>query len=125
MNTLDEALKRLNEYDWIVFTSVHGVRFFMKRMAGLNIPSSALSSSLAAIGTATASALERIVKKPELVPTEFLSWKIADGLGDVKGRRILLARADIASKKLPDLMRKLAELWLRRLWHIEPSSHPT
>jgi uroporphyrinogen III methyltransferase/synthase len=108
---LDEALERLNEYDWVIFTSVHGVRFFMKRMTELNIAPSALKKvMLAAIGPATASALERTVKKPELVPTEFLSWKIADGLGDVKGRRILLPRADIASKKLPDLLRKRGAL---------------
>jgi len=110
-DTLDKALERLNEYDWIVFTSVHGVRFFMKRMADLNIAPSALKQvMLAAIGLATASTLERTVKKPELVPTEFLSWKIVDGLGDVKGRRILLPRADIASKKLPDLLRKRGAL---------------
>jgi uroporphyrinogen III methyltransferase / synthase len=110
-DALDEALKRFDEYDWVVFTSVHGVRFFMKRMAELNIPLSALKQvMLAAIGPATASALESTVKKPELVPTEFLSWKIADSLGDVRGRRILLPRADIASKKLPDLLRERGAL---------------
>ena len=110
-DTLDEILERLNEYDWIVFTSVHGVRFFLKRMSDLKIAHSALKQvMLAAIGPATASALERTVKKPDLVPTEFLSWKIADGLGDVKGKRILLPRADIASKKLPDLLRERGAL---------------
>lgn len=110
-DALDEALERLNEYDWVVFTSVHGVRFFMECMADLNIAPSALKQvMLAAIGPATASELESAVKKPELVPTEFLSWNIADGLGDVKGRRILLPRADIASKKLPDLLRKRGAL---------------
>jgi uroporphyrinogen III methyltransferase/synthase len=106
-SALDEALKRLNEYDWVVFTSVHGVRFLMKRMADLNIaPSTLKRVKLAAIGPATASLLESAVKTPELVPTEFLSLKIADDLGDVKGKRILLPRADIASKGLPDLLRK-------------------
>jgi uroporphyrinogen-III synthase len=106
-DALDEALGRLGEYDWIVFTSVHGVRFFMKRMADLKIAPSALKQvMLAAIGPATASALERTVKRPEFVPDDYLSVKIADGLGDVKGRRILLPRADIASEKLPDLLRK-------------------
>jgi len=110
-DTLDEALERLNEYDWIIFTSIHGVRFFMKRLTDLNIAPSALNQvKLAAIGPATASALAFTVKKPELVPPEFLSWKIADGLGDVKGMRILLPRADIASKKLPDLLRRRGAL---------------
>lgn len=110
-DALDRALKNLNKYDWVVFTSVHGVRFLMKRIADLKIATSALNQvKLAAIGPATASALERTVKKPEFVPTEYLSWKIADGLVDLKGKRVLLPRANIASKKLPDLLRKRGAL---------------
>jgi uroporphyrinogen III methyltransferase/synthase len=105
-DALDQALRRLGEYHWVIFTSVHGVRFFMKRMAGLKISPTVMKEvMLAAIGPATASELERTVKKPEFVPNEYLSEKIADGLGNVKGRRILLPRADIASKNLPELLR--------------------
>jgi uroporphyrinogen III methyltransferase/synthase len=103
---LDQALQKLNEYDWVIFTSVHGVRFFMERMANLKIPLKAMKQvMLAAIGPATASELERAAKKPEFVPNEFLSENIVDGLGNVNGKRILLPRADIASKKLPQLLR--------------------
>jgi uroporphyrinogen-III synthase len=108
---LDRALARLGEYDWVVFTSVQGVHFLTKRLGDLKIPYSALEQvRLAAIGPATASALERTVKKPEFVPSEYLSWKIVDGLGDLKGQRVLLPRADIASKKLPDALRERGAL---------------
>lgn len=106
-DALDQALLRLSEYDWVIFTSVHGVRFFMKHLSDLKIPPTIMKRvMLAAIGPATASALERAAKKPEYVPSEFLSEKIVEGLGNVKGKRILLPRADIASKKLPELLRK-------------------
>jgi uroporphyrinogen-III synthase len=106
-DALDQALRRLGEYDWVIFTSVQGVRFVLKRMADLKIPTLTLKETmLAAIGPATASELQRTVKKPECIPNEYLSEKIADGLGDVKRKRILLPRADIASKQLPDLLRR-------------------
>jgi uroporphyrinogen-III synthase len=111
IEALDRALARLSEYDWIVFTSVQGVNFLTKRLADLKIPSTALKQvMLAAIGPATASALEQTIKKPEFVPSDYLSWKIVDGLGDLKGKRVLLPRADIASKKLPDALRERGAL---------------
>jgi uroporphyrinogen III methyltransferase/synthase len=61
---------------------------------------------VAAIGPATAAALVEVSGKLDYVPEEFLSEKIAQGLGDVKGKRILLPRADIASKRLPELLKK-------------------
>lgn len=108
---LDQALRRLSDYHWIIFTSVYGVRFLMKRLASTGISPTVLREVMvAAIGPATASELERATKKPEFVPNEFLSEKIADGLGNVRGKRILLPRADIASKKLPELLRRRGAL---------------
>ncbi len=108
---LDRAVRSLSEYDWVIFTSVHGVQFFMKRMAELKVaPETLKKVKTAAIGPATAAALERAVKKPDYIPNEYLSSKIAEGLGDVKEKRILLPRADIASKKLPVLLRERGAL---------------
>jgi uroporphyrinogen III methyltransferase/synthase len=103
---LDKSILRILQYDWVIFTSVHGVRFFSQRLQALGEPSDKLKKvKVAAIGPATATALEGLGKEPDYVPTQYLSEKIADGLGDVKGKRILLPRADIASKKLPELLR--------------------
>jgi len=102
----DKHLRRMDSYDWIVFTSVHGVRFFLKRMADLGIPDAQLRNrKVAAVGPATAEALQDAGKKPDYMPKEFLTEQIAVGLGDIRGKWILLPRADIASKKLPDVLR--------------------
>ena len=104
---LDRSIKRLSEYDWVIFTSVHGVRFFSKRMAALGEPADRLREvKVAAIGPATAASLEKLGAKPDYVPEVFLSEQFAHGLGEVNGKRILLPRADIASGKLPALLRK-------------------
>ena len=99
---LDHSIRDLSNYDWVIFTSVNGVRFFLERMKYLGVASDVLQRvKIAAIGSATARSLEKSAKKPDFVPKEFLSEKIVYGLGDVKGKRILLPRADIASRNLP------------------------
>ena len=102
---LDRVIREVGEFDWVVFTSVNGVRFFHERAKTLNVSFDRLNLvKVAAIGPATADALERLGRKPDYVPDEYLSEEIAHGLGDVRGKRILLPRADIASKKLPSLL---------------------
>lgn len=104
---LDAAIGRLNEYDWVVFTSVHGVKYFLNRMSAIGISLDLLKSrKVAAIGSPTARTLIDAGKIPDYVPTEFLSKRIADGMGDLKGRRVLLPRADIASEALPRILRE-------------------
>jgi uroporphyrinogen III methyltransferase/synthase len=104
---LDDSIRTLSNYDWLIFTSVHGVEFFNKRMTALGKPIGKLHKlKVAAIGPTTATALERLGRKPDYVPPEFLSERIITGLGQVSGKRILLPRADIASAKLPKLLRR-------------------
>lgn len=104
---LDTAVVHLSQYDWVIFTSAYGVKFMTKRMAELKVAPERLNKvKVAAIGPATAAAVERVAKKPEYVPKEFLSERIVEGLGDLERKRVLLPRADIASKQLPSLLRE-------------------
>ncbi|HXZ91028.1 MAG TPA: uroporphyrinogen-III synthase [Candidatus Dormibacteraeota bacterium] len=107
LSALDRAIKMLSKYDWVVFTSRNGVRFFGERMAAMGEPAGRLREvKVAAIGPATAAALESLGKTADYLPEEFLSEEIVCGLGDVNGKRILLPRADIASRILPEQLRK-------------------
>jgi len=107
MELLDQSIKTLSKYNWLIFTSQHGVQFFVERMAAVGEPMDRLHEiKVAAIGPATAAALERLSRKPDYMPKEFLSEQIVYGLGDVKGKRILLPRADIASGILPERLRE-------------------
>ena len=109
---VDEAIHALPRFDWVVFTSVNGVRAFVERMQALGVPVSTLAErKLAAIGPATANALARVCRRPDVVPEQFLSDALPDALPDVNGLCILLPRADIARKEMAhELRRRGAEV---------------
>ncbi len=97
---LEEALAGLDQYEWIVFTSVNGVAVVLSRLpAGARLP------RVAAIGPKTAKALRDRGVTPEFVPDEYVAESILPGLGDVDGKKVLLPRAEIARKALPDAIR--------------------
>lgn len=94
---LDQALAQINKYDWVVFTSVNGVEVVFDRLEKYSsLP------SVAAIGPKTAEALKARGITPDFVPEEYVAEGILPGLGDLRGKRVLLPRAEIARKALPE-----------------------
>jgi len=57
---------------------------------------------VAAIGPKTAEALQARGVTPDFVPQEYVAESILPGLGDLRGRWVLLPRAEIARKALPE-----------------------
>ena len=102
---LDRALLHLHLYDWLVLTSTNGVEAVGQRLELLGINSLPVGIRVAAIGLKTASALEERGIMPDLVPDEYIAEAILPGLGDLPGKRVLLARADIARKTLVERIR--------------------
>lgn len=98
---LERALEKLNSYEWVVFTSVNAVDvvfdeysvFFLKENAGVRF---------AAIGPKTAEALRKYSIEPDFVPEEYVAEAILPGLGNLQGKWVLLPRAEIARKALPE-----------------------
>jgi uroporphyrinogen III methyltransferase / synthase len=100
---LDQAIAELASYHWVIFTSVNGVSAFWQRLSALGKDNQAFRGiRVAAIGPATAQALRERGVEPSFVPGEYVAEAILPGLGEVKGQRILLPRADIARKALVD-----------------------
>ena len=93
---LDAAIGALEQYQWIVFTSANGVRFFLDRLLDRGRDLRALGHArLAAIGPGTADALARFRLHADLVPDSYRSEALAESLAErAAGTRILLARAD-------------------------------
>ncbi|MBI3160673.1 MAG: uroporphyrinogen-III synthase [Chloroflexi bacterium] len=102
---LDAALLNLAGFDWLVFTSANGVDAAWGRMDALGISALPGGLRLAAIGPKTAAALRGRGAEPELVPGEYIAEAILPGLGDLRDRRVLLLRADLARETLPGLIR--------------------
>jgi uroporphyrinogen III methyltransferase / synthase len=94
---LERALGKLECYDWLVFTSVNAVDAVFDVIARSDI-----RPQVAAIGPKTAEALEERGVRPHFVPEEYVAEAILPGLGDLRGKWVLLPRAEIARKALPE-----------------------
>lgn len=109
-DAVDAVFARLAEYDIVAFTSPNGVEAFCGWAERLELDARALAGArLAAVGAATAAALERRFLRADLVPEVFTTEALAALLttwGDLRGRRVLLARADIARPHLADALRE-------------------
>lgn len=98
---LDRAITDLCSYQWVVFTSVNGVAAVWDRLAAMGKDGRAFDGiQVAAIGPATARALGKRGIHAHFIPDEYIAEAIVDGLGEVRGQRILLPRADIAREAL-------------------------
>lgn len=103
---LDAALRQLASFDWIVLTSVNGVAALDARLRALALGWDVRGlARVAAIGPATAAALAERGVAADLVPAEYVAEAILDGMGNVAGQRVLLARADIARRTLAEGLR--------------------
>jgi uroporphyrinogen-III synthase len=99
---LDRAIQKLACFDWIVFTSVNGVAVFWDRLRDLDSLTFPSQLKVAAIGPKTAEALTAHGVRVSFIPDEYVAEAILPGLGDLRGRWVLLPRAEIARKNLPD-----------------------
>src|SRR3972149_1728137 len=92
---VDAALERLDEFDWIVFHSANGVRYFISRLVTIGGDLRRLGMvNLAAIGPATAEELLRHNLRADVVPPEFCAESLAETLaGEASGKKFLLIRA--------------------------------
>jgi uroporphyrinogen III methyltransferase / synthase len=116
---LDAAIDRLANFNWLVFTSANGVRFFMARLTARGHDLRALGHlKLAAIGPATAEALANFHLRADLVPETFRSEALAAALRPpVPGGKILLARADRGRTVLKDELEELADVDQVAVYH--------
>lgn len=107
--SLDESLKLVTEYEWLILTSVNGVRAMFERMALLNIPKRVLSHlNIVAIGPATRKAIEHEGLKVAVTPREYIAESVVESLLDkVRGKRVLLCRAKVARDLIPRELRRL------------------
>ena len=107
---LDKAIDALESYNWLLFTSVNGVKYFLTRLKALGKDVRDLKGlKIGAIGPKTAESWQDMGIEPDLLPDEYRAEAVAEcfeQLG-IKGMRILLPRAAKAREILPDRLRKM------------------
>lgn len=105
---LDAALKRLESFDWLIFTSANGVRFFLERLDASARDLRAVRGRICAIGPATAAALAALHLKVDLMPEEYVAESVVQAFERIplEGARILLPRAAVARDLIPKELEK-------------------
>jgi len=108
--SLDKAIENIEQYEWIVFTSVNGVQSFFDRLKHLGKDIRTLhKAKIAAIGEITAQKVQSRDIKVEMVPENYK----AEGLiklfkkNKIKGSKILIPRAKVARDILPESLIKM------------------
>jgi uroporphyrinogen III methyltransferase/synthase len=100
---LDRAIERLSGYDWLIFTSANGVKFFLERLDRSAADLRALRAGICAIGPATRAAIEALHLKVDVMGKEYIAEGLLEALRDhdLAGKRVLLPRAAVARDLVP------------------------
>lgn len=134
-DSLDRAIDTIESYDWLIFTSANGVRYFFSRLFEKNRDIRELKGlKICAIGTKTADSIRKFGIKVDLVPEDFNAEglievfvkAVSSQQSEVRGKdndkdstlnpqpstllkdiRFLLPRAEVAREIFPDKVREL------------------
>jgi len=117
---LDEAIDKIESYDWLTLTSGNGVKFFFQRLFKKEIDIRNLKGiKICAVGSKTASAIRKFGIKVDLIPEEFNAEGLIEAFiqtsdhrpqntdKKLDGLKILLPRAEVAREVFPDKVREL------------------
>ncbi|MCE5194836.1 MAG: uroporphyrinogen-III synthase [Nitrospiraceae bacterium] len=107
-DALDNAIEKIETYDWIIFTSRNAVKYFIKRFSALNKEIELIKKiKVCAVGSKTAEEIERYGIKVSLIPDKFNAEGLINVFPNPKGMRFLLPRAENAREIFPGKMREL------------------
>lgn len=106
-NELDAAIGDLSSYEWVAFASPNAVRSFFERLRFWKRDVRALGGvGVAAVGDATADALERFGVTADVVPPHATGAAMTGALGSGNGK-VLLPRPANAPRELPVALQAL------------------
>ncbi len=111
--SLDKAIDKIGEYEWIIFTSVNGVKRFFARLNEKGMDTRVLAKAkFAAIGSATAKELKVNGIIADKVPKMFRAEGVLSALKDdiKQGTKILIPRAQKAREALPNGLRSMGAI---------------
>ncbi len=111
-SSLELAIQNLAAYDWLIFTSVNGVRHFVEALDRSPSDLRDLKAKLCAIGPATRAAVEALHLRVDVMPEEYVAESLVAALAGehLRGKRILLPRAAVARDLVPDTLRERGAL---------------
>ena len=115
ISPLQESIKNIKQYDWLVFTSVNGVKFFFDTLFDMGKDVRILGHlKFACIGPVTKERLKDYGIVSDILPETYRAESVAIAFSDmdmpdmdIKGKKVLLPRAKKARTILPEELRKM------------------
>lgn len=106
----DDAIAKMRDFSWVVFTSINGVGYFCNRILDKGRKLDELKGRrIACVGEATAAELRRFGLTSDYIPEQQSSEELLAALSrmvKLSGQKLLLPRGDLASPLLREGLRK-------------------
>lgn len=107
-DAMDDAIRRLQEFDWVIFSGSNCVMNFFDRLETLELGKERMvEKKIGAIGYGAVSALKKVGMEAHYIPKVHTAEGVAGGLRNIQGSSLLLIRIDGASAELPGRLRSL------------------
>lgn len=105
---LQNYLEKSDDYEWIIFTSENGVRYFFEALFDIGEDIRCFNrAKIAAVGTGTSRALAERYVKTDFVPETFLTRVLAEELSStykIEGAPVLRIRGEPAPATVEDIL---------------------
>lgn len=101
---VDHAVQELHRYDWVIFSSAQGVKYFLQRVNHYSKNSQLNNIKIAAVGIKTGKSLEKRGIQVDLIPDSYTAGNLLGKFAtiDVQNSRILHVTGDKGKTTLPD-----------------------
>ncbi|MBF0531970.1 MAG: uroporphyrinogen-III C-methyltransferase [Candidatus Omnitrophica bacterium] len=119
---LDRIITQVKTFDWLVFTSRHGVDYFLKRYFELGANPAHLAGRIACVGCGTAAEFAKHGMAADLMPEEFTTRNLGLALAaqGIAGKRVALLRTPLAQDVLKKILLKAgAVITDCAVYHVE------
>jgi uroporphyrinogen-III synthase len=105
----DKIVKGRTKIDFIIFTSAHAVKMFVKRCSELNLIIDFRGLKVTAIGNKTSAVCSRLNIPVNIIPKKFSSAGVVEELSgyNLKDKVVFIPRSEIGREELPEGLEKL------------------
>lgn len=101
-DALDQAISRLQDFDWLILTSTNGVDYFFERLGSRLTDVRALAAiKIAVVGEKTAASLRQRGLQPDFIPPDYVADALVVNFPEtVAGKRILFPRVESGGREV-------------------------